>query len=406
MNILFMSLGEFDNLKGSSVHIDVIKRFAVNHNVWLVCKNEEKRTKLAEEEGIHVLRVHTGKLKNIGLVKKGLSTVMIEPQFRRAIRFYLNDITFELIIYTTPPITFANIVKELKIKNGAVTYLMLKDIFPQNAVDIGMMPTTGYKGLIYRYFRREEKRLYAISDYIGCMSPANVNYVTLHNPEINKGRVEICPNISSIEDNSVDEATKKKTREMYHIPIDKKVFVYGGNLGKPQGIDHMLGCLHSQRNNKEAFFLIIGNGTEYAKIENYIKRYRPSNIMLHQWLPKRNFDDLVASCDIGMIFLDHRFTIPNFPSRLLSYMKSKLPVMAVTDTNTDVGRIIVENGFGWWCESNNVYGFKKLVGRILETDKSCIDEMKRKGYDFFINNYNPDIAYETIISKIGINNNV
>ena len=54
-------------------------------------------------------------------------------------------------------------------------------------------------------------------------------------------------------------------------------------------------------------------------------------------LPKADYETIVASCDVGMIFLDHRFTIPNFPSRMLSYMKAKIPILAVTDPNTDVG---------------------------------------------------------------------
>ena len=70
---------------------------------------------------------------------------------------------------------------------------------------------------------------------------------------------------------------------------------------------------------------------------------------------------MVASCDVGMIFLDHRFTIPNYPSRLLSYMQAKLPVLAYTDPNTDIGQVIVDGGFGWWCESANVARFSSCV---------------------------------------------
>jgi len=37
-----------------------------------------------------------------------------------------------------------------------------------------------------------------------------------------------------------------------------------------------------------------------------------------------------------MIFLDYRFQIPNFPSRLLSYMAAGMPVIVATDPNTDM----------------------------------------------------------------------
>ena len=91
-----------------------------------------------------------------------------------------------MILYSTPPITFCGVVEYFQKRDNAKTYLMLKDIFPQNAVDLGMMKTTGAKGLIYKYFRKQEKKLYAISDRIGCMSQANVEYVLKDNPEVSK----------------------------------------------------------------------------------------------------------------------------------------------------------------------------------------------------------------------------
>ena len=65
----------------------------------------------------------------------------------------------------------------------------------------------------------------------------NVDYVLKHNPDINPEKVEICSNSVEVVDMSVDEKTRDEIRRKYDIPLDKKIFVYGGNLGKPQGID-------------------------------------------------------------------------------------------------------------------------------------------------------------------------
>ena len=56
------------------------------------------------------------------------------------------------------------------------------------------MSKSGIKSILYHYFRKKEKKLYQISDYIGCMSKANVEYILKHNPEIKQERVEVCPN--------------------------------------------------------------------------------------------------------------------------------------------------------------------------------------------------------------------
>lgn len=270
---------------------------------------------------------------------------------------------------------------------------MLKDIFPQNAVDLGMMSTTGVKGQIYRYFRKKEKELYTISDYIGCMSPANERYILTNNPEIPAEKVGSCPNSSIIEDVSVDNATRVSIREKYGIPLDKKVFVYGGNLGKPQGIPFLINCLNKQKNTGN-YFLIIGQGTEYNKLADFINKEKPQNCKLMYNLPKVDYEKLVAACDVGMIFLDHRFTIPNFPSRLLSYMKARVPILAVTDPNTDIGPIIEAGDFGWWCESNDEEAFSKAISRIENAD---LKEMGDNAFRYLSDNYNVEDVANSII---------
>ncbi len=397
MNVLFLSLGTFDDMGAGSVHIDIIKRFAEEQNVYLVCKRERrehKKTELSEEFRIQVLRVKTGNIKKAGLIEKGLSTLLVEPQFKRAVKEYFADIRFDLVIYTTPPITFANVVKFIKKRDGAVSYLMLKDIFPQNAVDIGIMSKRGWKGLIYHFFREKEKRLYRVSDYIGCMSPANMEYVTAHNSYINPNRVEECPNSAIVKNMDMDEGVRESIRKKYAIPSDKTVFVYGGNLGKPQGISFLIECLKSQRDNEKVFFLIVGDGTEYGRLEAFVAGYQQDNVVLMKNLPKEDYDILTAACDVGMIFLDHRFTIPNFPSRLLGYMQAKLPVLACTDKNTDIGKVVVEGGFGWWCESNDVGEFWRVVERVLNTE---LESMKEKAFLYLKEHYSVDYVYRVIM---------
>ena len=272
--------------------------------------------------------------------------------------------------------------------------MLLKDIFPQNAVDLGMFSQTGPKSVIYKYFRNKETKIYRLSDHIGCMSPANVEYVLKNNPELNSNIIEVCPNSIDIVDMSIDEKTRWSIRKKYDIPINKKVLVYGGNLGKPQGIDFLIECLKSQYNREDMYFLIVGDGTEFGKIESYMKTEKPTNVKLMKRLPKEDYDIMVAACDVGMIFLDHRFTIPNFPSRLLAYMQAKIPVLACTDPNTDIGKVITEGSFGWWCESNSIQGFTKIVDNICSSDLKALGD---NAYRVLNEKYSVSESYNTLI---------
>ncbi len=404
MNVLFISISSLPHVSEHGISLDLVHEFTRHgHQVYIVSaleKRDDRETYIAEEAGCRILRVRIGNNKKANLIEKGITTVLLPGKYISAIKKYYADVKFDLVLYPTPPVTQVKTVEFIKKRDGAKTYLLLKDIFPQNAVDIGMMSKSGVKGLLYQHFRRVEKRLYRISDRIGCMSEANVQYVLKHNPEVDPKKVEVCPNSIEIIDKSVDEATRTAIRKKFGVPLDKKVFIYGGNLGKPQDIPFIIECMKAVRSIGEAFFLIVGDGSEYRILEGYVRSAQQANLMLMQRLPKEDYDTLVAACDVGLIFLDHRFTIPNFPSRLLGYMQAKLPVLAVTDPNTDVGKVIQEGGFGWWCESSDAEGFKRKIIAVLNGLSS--GEMDRDSEWKHLNQYySTESAYRIITKEAG-----
>lgn len=389
MKILFLNLLKFSSFEEHNIYADLLRELIKNgHNVYAVCPSErrgEEKTNLRMFGGSAILTVKTYNIQKTNILEKGIGILAIKGQFIKAIKKYLKDIRFDLILYPTPPITLYGVVKYFKKRHNARTYLMLKDIFPQNAVDLGMMKTTGIKGLIYKFFRKQEKKLYAVSDRIGCMSPANVEYVLKHNLEINKEKVEVFPNCIEVQDISLTDEEKKNIRIKYGLPLEKKIFVYGGNLGKPQDIPFIIECLKVEKDNNYVFFLIVGDGTEYGKLEDYSNESNQKNFKLLKRLPADEFDRVLVACDVGLIFLDHRFTIPNFPSRLLSYMQAKLPVLACTDSISDIGKTIINGGFGWWCSSSDVHSFKKLIYSLKNED---LKQRGYKGFSFLKKTYN------------------
>lgn len=410
MNIIFLTICRIGNIEEKDIYCDLMRKFkAEGHNVWVVFPRE-RRFKLPTDEyeqgGIKMLGVETLNIQKTNIIEKGVGTLLVERQFKNAIKKYVGDIKFDLILYSTPPITFTAVIKYLKQKSPhAVSYLMLKDIFPQNAVDIELF---GEKSLLNKFFRKKEIVLYKTSDYIGCMSPANVEYVIKHNPYYPKDRVEICANaielITTSSSNNNDEEMILKNergyiRKKYDLPTDLPIFIYGGNLGKPQGIDYLIMCLDAVKYRNDCYFVIVGNGTEYEKLAKWYIVNKVYNIKLMSRLPKEDYDLLVKSCDVGLIFLDHRFTIPNYPSRLINYLEAKMPILCATDPHTDIGAIAEINGYGFWCESVKPEDFVRLVDKILLSDRKSMGE---KGYEFLKNNYLVEQNYQTIISHLNV----
>lgn len=403
MNIIFLTLSRIADVRSRGIYTDLMRKFRdEGHSVYIVTPHERrfgKKTELVECDGVKILGVKTLNIQKTNIVEKGIGTLLIESQYKTAIKKYLKGVKFDLVLYSTPPITFTKVVKFLKKENpNIISYLLLKDIFPQNAVDIEMFSKNS---LFYKAFRKKEIELYKNSDYIGCMSPANVKFVLEHNDFIVPDCVEVAPNsIEVVADSKTSEEKaqeRKSIREKYKLPLDKPIFIYGGNLGKPQGIPFLIECLDALKNRKDVHFVIAGDGTEYGKIQNWINRSNPQNVTLFKRLPKDDYEMLARNCDVGLIFLDHRFTIPNYPSRLLSYLAAKMPIIAATDPNTDVGSIAQENGYGYWCESNDANAFVACVERMLASDRNALGNA---GYKYLLNNYPVDRTYNTILSHV------
>lgn len=404
MNVIFITLSNINSIKERGIYADLMRKFRdEGHQVFIVSPVERRigqKSHVIDAEGVKILKVRTLNIQKTNVIEKGIGTLLIEKQYQKAIKNHLKGIGFDLILYSTPPITFTNVVRFLKKRNSkAISYLLLKDIFPQNAVDIGMF---GEKSVFNWYFRRKEIALYKTSDFIGCMSPANVEYLLRHNNFIDKDKAEVAPNAHEFIERNMEEgqesAEKYYIRKKYDLPTDKPIFIYGGNLGKPQGIDYLIKCLDANKQRKDCYFVVVGNGTEYGRIDSWFKVNGPGScVKLMQRLPEEDYDMLVRSCDVGLIFLDHRFTIPNYPSRLLPYLEYKMPVLCATDVNTDIGRIAEENGYGYWCESVKPEDFTALVDKMLASDRKAMGE---KGYQFLKENYLVEHTYKAIVKHI------
>lgn len=398
MNIAFITLLTFRSIDDNNIYSDLLRKFVEHgHNVYTFCASEMKSHKkimlIEDRENFHLYHVNTGKIQKTNIIRKGINTLLIDGRMKCSIKKILHNKPIDLLLYTTPPITLNKTISNIKKNNHANTYLLLKDIFPQNSVDLGLLSENGLKGLLFRKFKQTERSLYNLSDIIGCMSQANVDYIVNSNPFLQDKIVEVCPNCIDCGrlDLQLNNQSPAIIKNKYSLP-NKKLIVYGGNLGKPQDIDFVIKCIDSLKKDERFHFLVIGDGTEYNKINNYSQK--ANNLTVIKRLKRDEYCALLEASDIALIFLDHRFTIPNFPSRLLDYMKCGLPIVACTDEVTDIGKVITDNNFGYWCKSVDTDGFVACINKANEMDKNQVAECEK---EYLIKYFSSDIAYQTII---------
>lgn len=128
MNIIFLTLSRIIDIEARNIYADLMRKFRdEGHNVYIVTSCERRlglKTRFSEKDGVHILDVRTLNVQKTNIVEKGIGTLLIESQFKSAIKKYLGYVKFDLITYSTPPITFTNVVKYLKRENPqAISYL-------------------------------------------------------------------------------------------------------------------------------------------------------------------------------------------------------------------------------------------------------------------------------------------
>jgi glycosyltransferase involved in cell wall biosynthesis len=381
-----------DVSENSSMYTDLAQEFALNgHKVFVSVANGNIKTRIKDEGGITVLRVMTMELFNTTLLKKGLGNILLPFQVNAAINKFWKGMTFDCIIVSTPPITYLNTIIKLRKKFSSKIYLILRDIFPQNAIDLKILKNP----VLIKFFRNKEKKLYRACDSIGCMSQGNIEYIINHNPDIDKKKLHLLFNWKKINKYTQPDLSLEKKFGLE----DKFIALYGGNFGKPQKAEFILDLAMAMSIHTDVIFLFIGEGADKKKINDLAEKKRLNNVIFLNSLPRHQYSEVVKLCDIGLVNLSDKFTIPNIPSRTLSYWEAKIPVLAAIDANTDFGEILSSTESGLYSITGNLDSYIANFERLY-ADKELRTKMGANGYRFLMENCSASKSYSVINEKL------
>lgn len=394
MRVLFLMFAFPDMNMSFNMYTSLVEMFDKNgHSVTVVAPGSNiKRSTITTENGIEVLRVKTLAIKNVSNLHKGIGNLLLPFQYQRAINKFYKKRKFDTIIIPTPPITLGSLASSLKEKHNAQVYLILRDIFPQNAVDLNFIK----KGsLLHKYFKKKESILYNTADNIGCMSSANIAYIKRIHPKI-AHKLHILRNWQY--KNVQNFKNKNLVKTKYDL-INKFTVVFGGNMGKPQRLENVIELALKCKNINNILFLLLGEGVMMENIKREIQLKEINNIRIYSSIPKIEYQNLLSVCEVGLISLHEDFTIPNIPSKALDYWNIGIPILASLDRATDFDEILDETKTGLWSYSGE---HKKLYENLIYLYKNAEmrKTMSQNGKKYFKEYLQPETAYNTILKHL------
>lgn len=401
MDILFLFLRHSENPTDSTLTKDISDEFhRQGHSVRVVTLLERKynrKTQLKVENGYPVLRVKTGNyFDSPGKIEKGITALTMPKNLEKAIKKYFKNEKFDLIYTHTPFISNAQLINNLKSYYKCKSCLHLWDIFPQNAKDLHLLTNK----ILLSFFEYQEQRMYDAFDYIGCMSKGNLEYMKIRDKNIKSNKYFILKNWAQIKKKPT--FNKKVIREKYGYNEQDFVCIFGGNMGKPQKLENILELAKKSLENVNIKFLFVGKGTEKNLLENKVKNENINNVKFLDYIPREEYELVTASCDIGLVSLDERFTVPNFPSKTTDYFKLELPILASLDScaAADYGNFLqneVKGGmFALAGDTDELYS--QLLK--LKNNHELKIELGKNGRQYYENELGVDKACKVIMQQI------
>lgn len=339
------------------------------------------------ENDINVIRVKTLPHHKVNFVIRGISQLTMPYIFFSRINKYLKDKVDVVIVYS-PPLPLANVGKALKKKYGAKFILNVQDIFPQNAIDLGVLKNK----FIINYFERLESRAYESADKIVVHSEGNRKFL-IQKKRLFEDKVQVLHNwidITPYRNTEKDGYFRKK----YGLE-DKFIILFAGVIGPSQGLDLIVNAANELKDVSALTFLFVGDGTEKNKLIKKAEHFQLKNVVFKPFVSKEEYPKLVKDADVGMICLSSKNKTPVVPGKILGYMAASVPVLAFLNKESDGHQIIKDAQCGYSEVSDNPIKATEIILKIYnERDK--LKQYGENGFNYVLRHFSKDVCIDQL----------
>lgn len=339
-------------------------------------------------EGVQVLRLAAPRTRHASYLRRTFFEMLLPFVMIRGLRKSpFRDISWHLVAWYSPTIFFGPLIWFIKRTAGCRAYLILRDIFPEWALDLGLLN----KGPAYWFLKAVTNFQYAMADTIGVQTPSNLGYLAAWNKKSSL-KLEVLQNWQAPAPNIGSSIVVGKT-----ALAGRKIFVYIGNMGVAQGMDIFIDLADRMKQRTNIGFLFVGRGSEVARLEANVHELSLTNVLFFNEVDSREMPGLLAQCHVGLIALDPRHKTHNIPGKFLSYLLAGLPVLARVNAGTDLMHMIEEEGVGRVYAGESVEIFGTIAEGMID-NLTVYKDMASRGRLLGERLFSPATAVHQIVS--------
>lgn len=288
--------------------------------------------------------------------------------FTALLKIKKND---EVLTVSAPPSLPFLAALAAKIK-GVEYSVIIQDKYPEILIAVKKAKTDGLFIRVFnrinRWLYRNARKIIVVGRDMKDVVERQMDYKTNRNQNL-----VVIPNWAALEE--IEPQPKMENELLKKLGIaDKFIFLYAGNMGHPQDVESIIECAGKLKDHDQIRFIFIGGGVKRKWVESQIEKQRLENVFLLDPQPREEQTNFLNACDVGFVSLVNRMYGVAMPSRTYNFLAAGKPILALTEKNSEVERIILEENVGWTVEPQNPELLLKAILEIYRQRKN-LDEM-------------------------------
>jgi glycosyltransferase involved in cell wall biosynthesis len=298
------------------------------------------------EDGLHLTHCFTVISGEAGMVSRFLENISFGLSAGLA---FLLEPKPDVIYANTWPTFATGILALLARLRGVPLVVSVQDIYPDQLIAQGRIAQTS---LIARLMGWIERRIAARTRAIILISPSLIGqYGKLRRVAAEK--MHVIPNWADRDSITPDHPGGAGFRERYTMPQGAFVTVYGGNIAYAAGVETVVDSFGRLSDLPDTHLLIAGEGARMGACHQAAQESGNPRIHFHTPWPRAENSMVLASADLLILPTRGTVSLAAMPSKLISYMLSGRPVLALALPESDLAHVVRDAGCGWVIPPDN-----------------------------------------------------
>lgn len=213
---------------------------------------------------------------------------------------------------------------------------------------------------------------------------------------VQSNQLSLVPNW--IDRNMIDVSVPRhQFRLRRNIAENDFLLVYGGNVGMAAGVETVIESMRYLTDQEGLRLLVAGAGSQLPACQELARHIPGQRVVFHSpWLAEET-SELLRSADLLVLPTQGRQSLTSVPSKLLTYMLSARPVIAMATPESDLTDLLKRSQCGWVVEPDLPDLLAAKIKEVMQLDPAERQRRGDRGREYVLQHFTKDVCLPKVI---------